>query len=383
MNVTTDFSFAQNSMLLYSEFSLASVNFVYLFEAMRIFRRSLHVRRHGFKRYPGTASAICKQIVQNCWNGTFFQTSTGHFNQFWTRDFGWCTQSLLALGYTKEVTATLDYALARFIKHDAITTTITPGGKPFDFPTFGIDSLAFLYNSLALVKNKELTEKYRPFLQQQLHAVSPLLEPTGLVKKNIHVSSMKDHAIRQSSCYDTCMLGLLSRAAKKLALENPLKQFDYPQLLLDNYWTGNAFCDDLSDKNIISGDATILPLWTGMIRSPKIARAALTGARLADLTSPFPLKYTAHIPNSPEVLASLFVPGYEHDTIWAHLGMMYLHVAKKYDRTAFRSARAAYARTIEQHGTFLEVYNPDGTLFSKPTYIADEGMLWASIFATL
>jgi hypothetical protein len=33
-----------------------------------------------------------------------------------------------------------------------------------------------------------------------------------------------------------------------------------------------------------------------------------------------------------------------------------------------------------KHRTFLEVYNSDGTVYKTPFYVADEGMLWCSVW---
>ena len=88
----------------------------YLTQGSRIFLTSLK-NRFFRKKYKGTAEQICRQIVKDCYNGRYFQTSTQNFRQFWTRDFGWCTASLLKLGYQKEVAQTIRYALNRFKKY--------------------------------------------------------------------------------------------------------------------------------------------------------------------------------------------------------------------------------------------------------------------------
>src|SRR3989344_2702653 len=126
-------------------------------EALRIFRRSLKVRVSGFKKYDGDAKEICERIINDCFNGKYFQTSTGHFCQFWTRDFGMCAESLVKLGYKKEVGMTLEYAL------------------------------------------------------------DPL---TSMVRQNVHFSSIKDHYVRNSATYDNCMLVMLKNDLNELKLYN-------------------------------------------------------------------------------------------------------------------------------------------------------------------
>ena len=75
---------------------------IYLTETPRVFFSSWKNRLIK-KKYEGTAKQICENIVKDCWNGRFFQTSTGNFKQFWSRDFGWCVGSLMKLNYEKEV----------------------------------------------------------------------------------------------------------------------------------------------------------------------------------------------------------------------------------------------------------------------------------------
>src|SRR3989338_8915285 len=122
---------------------------IYASEGARILFSSLKSRFFP-KEYLGNADEICQAIVRECWNGKFFQTSTTNFKQFWTRDFGFCTASLLTLKYQSQVQQTLKYALYRFQQQGAVTTTITPQGKPYNFPVFGVDSLPWLIHSIKL-----------------------------------------------------------------------------------------------------------------------------------------------------------------------------------------------------------------------------------------
>ena len=101
---------------------------VYATQGTRVLFSSLK-NRFAPKKYVGTANDICKQVVEDCWNGTFFMTSPNNFPQFWTRDFGWCVQSLLKLKYDQEVQATLRYALNRFKKYNALFHRFKP--RPF------------------------------------------------------------------------------------------------------------------------------------------------------------------------------------------------------------------------------------------------------------
>ena len=38
---------------------------------------------------------------------------------------------------------------------------------------------------------------------------------------------------------------------------------------------------------------------------------------------------------------------------------------------------------IEEQGNFLEIYNPDGSVYLRPLYAADESMLWSAKYLDL
>ena len=101
---------------------------VYFSEVMRMFLRKLKVKFKGINRYKGNDESICAQIIRDCYNRdkNYFMVSNGHFCEFYARDFGWCTQALLSLGYRREVLNTLDYALSRCKSYGRIEQAISP-----------------------------------------------------------------------------------------------------------------------------------------------------------------------------------------------------------------------------------------------------------------
>ena len=121
--------------------------FISALEAARIFSRRVKVKLKGMPKYSGDADSICLQIIRDCYNKEkdYFMTSNGHFCEFYARDFGWCTEALLSLGYRQEVVNTLGYALSVYSKKKKITQSISPQGWPFTFPNkYSPDALAFL-----------------------------------------------------------------------------------------------------------------------------------------------------------------------------------------------------------------------------------------------
>ena len=336
------------------------------------------------KKYPGNAQQICKQIVADCWNGRFFQTSTGHFSQFWTRDFGLSTQALLALNYHHEVHQTLRYALNHFKDQGKITCAIAPNGKPFDFPKYAVDSLPWLIHSIKLAKFPYYS--YKEFLNKEIKRFFHLVinSDTGLVRPDVHFSSLKDQAIRRSSCYDNCMAGLMAKDLSQMKnLLNPLDKYDYPSLLLRHFWNGHYFYDDLRKQEYVAGDANLFPFLFRLCIDKPMLEAVVHAIRSNELDKPFPLKYTKDRTNIEFIWQEVFARNYESNAVWMHMGPLYVKIVKEIDPQLAAEYKEKYLKLIESHGNFMEVFTSEGKPFSSPFYYADQGMLWAANYLML
>ncbi|MBI4738310.1 hypothetical protein HY772_01895 [Candidatus Woesearchaeota archaeon] len=356
-------------------------------EAKRIWQHSRKVAREGYHQYQGDAVQICETIIQDCWNGTSFTVSSGHFRQFYCRDIGWCAPSLIELGYKKELKATLAYALERFATAGKVTVALTPDGKAFNFPNFAsVDSLAYLLRSLRLTNADDLVEQYRRFLDSQIAAFfkKTIDSQTGLLRKDMHFSAMKDHALRKSSTYDNVMLAVLAQEVKTLGLDNPFVWYDYPKMIKRAFWSGAYFYDDLQKLPVVTGDSNVIPFWTGIIDDDTMLRAAIASLQNEGLDRPFPLRYVAAPTKKLKMVAAeFFVPNWEQNSIWSMMGMMYVEVLEKIDRKKAVQHLDMYKRVIEENRNFLELYTRYGKPYNSWFYSADEGMLWACMFLSL
>ena len=356
----------------------------YITQGSRIFTTSLKTR-FKYKEYEGGAIEICENIVKDCWNGHFFQTSTTNFPQFWTRDFGWCTQSLLKLGYEKEVMQTIRYAMNRFIEFGSVTTTIRPGGKPFDFPYMAVDSLAWFIHTIKISKFGYYD--YRHFLNKQIMDFFEKVvdKDTGLVVRDKKFSSIKDLSIRESSCYDNCMVAMLSKDLKDMKLVNPFEKYNYPKLIKETFWNGEFFFDDLQELNYVAGDANLFPIVLGIVKDKEIIEKAIKAIEENELDKPIPLCYTKERENANFTWEEKMLKNYEGNVVWTHMGPLYikllLHIDSKKKKAHEHIAK--YKELIEHHKTFPEVVNKDGSLFKTPFYFCDTGMLWACNFISL
>ncbi|MBI5392266.1 hypothetical protein HZA96_00210 [Candidatus Woesearchaeota archaeon] len=367
-------------------------NLLILKEAMKMFLRRQKLRYSGITQYQGNAEEVCAKIVHDCFNGAYFQTSMGHFNVFYMRDFGICCKALLQLGYKEQVEKTLQYALNIYQREKRITTTITRTGKAVDMFYYSPDTLAFLLYCLRVSELKYLIEVYRPFLDQQILFFfnTAINKKTGLIKDKSY-SSMKDLSKVKSSCYNNCMAGMIKQEIElieekyKIKLSNPFIDYNYKKIIKENFFNGNYFNDGLYDKGYVAGDANVFPFWCNIFDikqsadARKIFSSCLAAMQKEYLDKPFPLRYTSvKLKGKYLLLQNLLASNYEGNTIWMHLGLCYLDVIAEYDAELLKRYVEQYQQKILESHSFLEIYDADGGVYKTFFYYADEGMLWAS-----
>jgi len=159
-----------------------------------------------------------------------------------------------------------------------------------------------------------------------------------------------------------------------LKLHNPFKKYNIKKAIKQNLWSGKYFYDDITKKEIITGDSNVMPFWTGVFTDKKMFKNCVDSIKKAGLDKPIPLKYSTGKKLKMNIV-SKFVSNYEHDAIWMHMGLLYAQLVKGY--------KPKYKKLIEKHSNFLEVFNPDGTPFRSKFYYADESMLWSANYLTL
>ena len=349
-----------------------------------MFKRRIRISQHGIPKYPGSPKQICSTIVKNCFKGEYFQVSTGHFSEFYMRDFGICVEALLKLGYNREVEKTLQYCLNIYSKNNKITTTITPDNNPLDVFAYAPDSLAFLLYSIRASNNNYLAEVYRPFLESQLTLYyEQVLTENGLVNPRKHFSSMKDNAHTESSCYNNCMSFMIQREAKNLKFDFDFKKTNFKKIIMDNFWQNNFFREELHGSHV-SGDANTFPFWCGVLESKTKFKLCLHEVQRVGLDRPFPLQYARQEFKRQQLrFLNIFAPDYEGSTNWVHLGLCFMDIVKKYDKKLLKQYLNEYTGNIQKYQNFLELFNDDGTPYKTLFYHADDSMLWASKYLDL
>jgi len=359
-------------------------------EGARIFSRNIDVRMHGLKRYKGDDEQICRKIIDGCYNKEkeFFMASAGNYRSFYSRDFGWCIEGLLNLGYKAEVDNTLRYVMGIYAEKKDITVAINDKGKAFNFPNvYSPDSVAYLYRSLRISKSRKLIIKYSRFLNEQLITFeSEVLDKKGMVKDRRY-SGMRDHVKTRSSCYDmimACMLcdevDRINKFMGKGYIMNVLKKYGLKKNLLKYYWNGRYFMDGLHDS-YCSGHSNTYPYYLDVISDKKMLKRSIRSIIEHGLDKPFPLTY-GYSKNTKFIWQEIFVNGWEKDTSWAMLGLAYIDILSRIDKTSARRHLKKYKDNISRSKCFIEVYS-DNDYYRSLFFASDDSMLWASMYLDL
>jgi hypothetical protein len=243
-----------------------------------------------------------------------------------------------------------------------------------------------MLRSLRTAGAKNLVRKHKGFLNKEIKKYFDTVidKNTGLVRKDMHFSSMKDHSLRQSSCYDNIMTAVVSEESAKLGLDSPFKKYDFRKIIKKNFWNGRYFLDDLSGGRYVAGDANVFPFWTGIFSSRKMLKSSLNAVQNSGLDKPFPLKYA----KSPKIgkrdaLFDFFAKNYEGNSVWTHMGPLYISLVKRVDKDKYRLYKEQYKKLIEKHKNYLELFTPEGKPYGTLFYHADDSMLWAANYLAL
>lgn len=348
--------------------------------------RQLSNRYFGkIHRFEGDARQICQQILDQLWEGDFYRTSLGHFDFFWMRDFGTVCQSLVRLGYVKQVHHTLRWALRFYRRANIVSTCIDKAGNCFEAPGRAIDSLPWLLHCIE-VSNYSLNKVERKFIEHQLRKYRKIfLDPNGYIKQ-MKFAEMRDAVMYDRSAYAVSLVGRMAICVKKLGFESvfDIPASKYRDELIDTYWNGRYFSADMK-TTAFSAECALFPFFLGIVDDADKAESTFKYIAEKKLNEPYPLIYT----DQPKAfryhwwMSAPLMPDYASSTIWSWHGEYYLHLLKKYRSPQYDEQYRRFSRMIERHGTFPEMLNADGSWYYAPTYRGDPGMVWVALFLEL
>ncbi|PWU22925.1 hypothetical protein C5B42_04640 [Candidatus Cerribacteria bacterium 'Amazon FNV 2010 28 9'] len=278
----------------------------------------------------------------------------------------------------------------------ALDTMSDPTVLPTLYPFVNTSSYQLQTQSAA----QQLIAQHRQTLIRQLQTYEYYVtDPsTGLVKKDIYLSSTKDSNMRQSAFYDNVILWKTKQLAQKMGLEpsDPQALETLRSRIISTFWddTHGYFKEDLSTTGDHYSSDWLITLMTGFLNpnnpqdriyyNHSIAYIQQTG-----LDQPFPLHYqltndTSHTYPVVRMLA----PSYAGQAVWSNWGMEYVKLLGLLGNIEHNSVFEAKAHTyiadytsnIEKFHGYPEVYADDGSLFSGFTYKSVRQTGWVVTF---
>ncbi|MEK7188751.1 MAG: hypothetical protein AAB685_02780, partial [Patescibacteria group bacterium] len=285
------------------EASPSSRKLVRQFEAgLHILRRDISGEAQRYKKYQGTAPEICRKVIEDRWNGRFFEGGASLFNgQFWIRDFSLSLDGIMAMGFTSQARQNLAWAAEVFASNGSIGTTVLGGDTIVDFWNFSADSLPLFLRSLKKAGTHELARKYKHFLNSEIERYfDEVFDPSTLLVKKENYSTPKDVITRKRTCVANAFMVYLQQTLQTdyPFLANPFADKDLLTSFIETYWVekDGFFKNDAQDDRVfLSADANVIPYWLGVVKDKKMHLASINAIRKEKLDQPFPLKYHAFL----------------------------------------------------------------------------------------
>jgi hypothetical protein len=283
------------------------------------------------------------------------------------------------------VGSTCRAALRRYEAAGRFGLIIAPSGRVWDFPAYAPDGFAFFLRALARLDDKAIVRRHEGLLRREAwRFFETVVDPgTGLVRAGVHFSEAQDFAVRSSSCYSNVMCHVAREALDALGLPNPLARYDTPRLVREAFFDGDRFFDDLTRPIHPSGDAAILPFWSGLMGTG--AEAAGPFARVLarmdrdGLNSPWPSRYGTGTSGRRRMILLHRVNPWQADAVWTCLGLHLLETERGLAPERFEADLARYSALVERQRCFPEVIDSGtGELFRSRFYTSDDSMIWAA-----
>lgn len=226
---------------------------------------------------------------------------------------------------------------------------------------------------------------------------------TGIIKKDILLSSARDGIKRQSSFYDNVIAWSTVKLGIELGLnincpnlyiiseigsETTIKNCNFNKWkknIINTFWDEKAgiFLDDLSSSSIknhvYSGDAFIVTSTKFLNFKNSEDRRKIEKEifyiQKNNLDKPFPLRYAVsnHL-GKLYFFIKYFAPSYMGESIWSHWGMEYIKtliLLSKYNPAYLIQAKnelSSYRNNILKYGGYPELYNKNGSIFKTFFY---------------
>lgn len=238
---------------------------------------------------------------------------------------------------------------------------------------------------------QQLITTYNSSLKRHLHNYYySVYDPqTGLVKKDIYLSSTKDSVKRSSSFYDNVIFWKTMQLAQDLGLieKDSLFLNNLKQRILTTFWLDDRgyFLEELSPdavKNKWYSSDWLIAYQTGFLDPDNITdryylEKSVNYVINNRIDLPFGMRYQQDIrPNQLHSMVRLFAREYGSTAIWSHWGMEWTKLLirlSQISHSQFYLEKAhqqliAYEENIERYGGYPEVYKTDGNIYRTRFY---------------
>jgi hypothetical protein len=399
----------------------------------------------GSKKAPrGDVDDIIKEIVDLRFNANHpYLISGDHFSMLYLRSLGiffhsaidprtaftpydWFQRQALYL-------KTVAFALNSFAGVNQLTTTVTPVGRysvalvnVFQPPSDSLYSL--LYALQVLQQSNEITQRYRfqtangdEYPLQTTTTARQLLQvhqaelarywqsysqqvfdpSTGLIRRNLELSSVKDGTKRSSAFYDNVVYWKTWQYAQEfgLAASDPAGLQTLRQRILQNYWLdGPGYFREDADTHINQRDEYssdwLIAYMTGFLdpHNPvdrRYLERCIAYIQQEKLDQPFGLLYQSEQRRDRLYdFVRIFTPDYGTTTIWSNWGMEYIKLLTAlYQNTCQPNYLAtaqdqieSYSQNIVKYRGYPEVYDRYGAMYVRPFYKSVRQTGWVVSF---
>jgi len=260
------------------------------------------------------------------------------------------------------------------------TTVVDPSGKAYPVRPLATEDLA----AELLSRHTESLQRHHKNYMDMVYDYE-----TGLVKKDIRISSTKDIVWRESAFYDNVIVWKTNQLAQRLGLIPEDQAFldEYKSRILAAFWNPEVgvFVEDLSEEaqkeKWYSGD-WLIAFQTGFLNPSDpddliYLEKAVGYIRRNAIDQPFAMQF--HPDRRPQRLypvVRISAPDYGSTTIWSNWGMEYakllLRLGQVTGNESYISAAErqleAYTFNIRRYRGYPEVYNYQGEVYSTPLY---------------
>lgn len=406
------------------------------FRRLAQLKQGWHIFSGRFAGGPKAKQGTIDEIIQEIHSLRFnpeepFLISGDHFSVLYPRNLGIFYNSVLdprtalneedwknrQLIYLK----TVAYALQVYSKSDHLSTTIVPiaprsvalmnsYAPPSDTlygMLYGLKVLtsedeilnrypfesanASKYSLQTKQEAAQLLEKYKDSVKRHLdqYLEEDYDQQTGLVRKDIHISSAKDIVFRESAFYDNVIMWRTVQLAQELGIVPQDQQFldEFKQRILKTYWLENEgyFLEEQSDlavKNKYYSSDWLIAFMTGFLdpakpeERPYFVRSIKYIQRNA-IDQPFGLQFHPDFhPGQLVPIVRMVAPEYGSTAIWSNWGQEYTKLlVRLYQVTGdpqyldhARYQVNAYSFNIKRYQGYPELYDKNGDFYRKPFY---------------